>query len=279
MTQEPMITIRQVDGTSFEVKADGEEDCSSLNPVVGKLRRAVAKAMSCHPSEVALFVEGTDQHLETDDPLLRPEPAVIQVVRKPPLSTDEAAALQASMAEKKVAEFEAGLTKEEFEALEQQFGMTFPPELRTFLSVGVPVGKGFPKWRTWTGDNSFIEGVLFDVESNNFWWKGATRSESWGEKPKDMATRLAVAQEKLSALPPLIPVYMHRAMPSSDKPGLPVLSVHQTDVMSYGPDLASYLVREFRIDPIRKSPEDPEYIVVPFWGEFDEVDGSDASSE
>eukprot|EP00928_Gymnodinium_smaydae_P080626 TRINITY_DN64293_c0_g1_i1.p1 TRINITY_DN64293_c0_g1~~TRINITY_DN64293_c0_g1_i1.p1 ORF type:complete len:279 (-),score=46.65 TRINITY_DN64293_c0_g1_i1:23-829(-) len=268
MKQEPVITIMRKDGTPFEVKADGEEDSKSPNPVVGKLRRAVAKTMDCHPSEVALFVEGTDQPLEADEALLSPEPVVVDFVRKPPLSNDEAAALQATMKAKEVAEFEAGLTDEEFESIEQRFGMTFPPELRTFLSVGLPVGSGFPNWRTWMGDNSFIEGILFDVENNDFWWDGSDLSQSWGEMPEDMTTRLAVAQEKLSALPPLIPVYMHRAMSSSNQPGLPVLSVHQTDIISYGPDFPSYLVCEFGIDPVRKSPEGPEFTVVPFFGEL-----------
>jgi hypothetical protein len=50
----------------------------------------------------------------------------------------------------------------------------------------------------------------------------------------------------VTAAPQLIPVFMHRMMP--DEPheaGNPVFSVHQTDIILYGCDLADFLRHQF----------------------------------
>jgi len=45
-----------------------------------------------------------------------------------------------------------------------------------------------------------------------------------------------------------IPVYSHRYLPSEPKAtGNPVLSVHQTDIIYYGNDLASYFSRSMKV--------------------------------
>ena len=43
--------------------------------------------------------------------------------------------------------FGPGLSETELENAELQVGATFPPDLREFLSVGLPIGERFPNWR------------------------------------------------------------------------------------------------------------------------------------
>jgi hypothetical protein len=77
-------------------------------------------------------------------------------------------------------EFDAGLTDAEVAAAEARFGFRFPPDLREFLQTALPRGPRFPDWRS--GDEAALldwldlprQGVLFDVEHNEFWL------EEWG---------------------------------------------------------------------------------------------------
>jgi len=83
---------------------------------------------------------------------------------------------------------------------------------------------------------------LFDIEHNSFWLP------EWGPRPKKLAEALRTAEELISAAPKLIPVYLHRMMPDEPQsPGNPVFSVHQTDIICYGFDLADYLRHEFNL--------------------------------
>src|SRR5437763_15476913 len=79
--------------------------------------------------------------------------------------------------------FEAGLSQTEFQVIEARYGFKFPPDLREFLSIGLPISKG---WLDWRGDSTeHVEQVLnwpyedicFDIENNVFW------IESWGKMP------------------------------------------------------------------------------------------------
>ena len=143
-------------------------------------------------------------------------------------------------------EFDAGLTDAEVAAVEGRYGFRFPPDLRAFLHTALPRGLRFPDWRS--GDEAAIRdwldiprrGVLFDIESNRFWL------ERWGPRPASVGEALRRGEELLSAAPRLIPIYGHRMMPESPHlPGNPVFSVHQTDIIHYGFDLADYLRHEF----------------------------------
>lgn len=81
---------------------------------------------------------------------------------------------------------------------------------------------------------------MFDVEHNGFWL------DEWGPRPSSLGQALQVANELVAAAPRLIPVFAHRMMPDEPHlPGNPVLSVHQTDIVHYGFDLADYLRHEF----------------------------------
>ncbi|UQU66600.1 hypothetical protein COUCH_10180 [Couchioplanes caeruleus] len=139
-----------------------------------------------------------------------------------------------------------GLSDAEFDAVEREFGFSFADDHRAFLAAALPVGRGWPDWRD--GDRAElrdrlampVEGVLFDVAENGFWY-GA-----WGPQPPEATGAVTVARRFLMTVPRLIPVYSHRYLPAGrGTSGHPVLSVMQTDVVAYGADLDDYLRREF----------------------------------
>ncbi|BCJ55157.1 hypothetical protein Asp14428_66320 [Actinoplanes sp. NBRC 14428] len=139
-----------------------------------------------------------------------------------------------------------GLSGAELDAVEKEFGFSFADDHRAFLAAGLPTGRGWPDWRDGDRDQLReklalpVEGVLFDVLENDFWYEG------WGPRPAAPGTALAVARGFLVTAPRLIPVYSHRYLPAGrGGSGHPVLSVMQTDVILYGADLADYLRREF----------------------------------
>ncbi|WP_422929259.1 hypothetical protein [Singulisphaera sp. PoT] len=159
-------------------------------------------------------------------------------------------------------EFDAGMSDGEIVAAERRFGFRFPPDLRDFLQTALPKGPEFPDWRS--GDEAALRewldiprsGVLFDIERNGFWL------DEWGPRPATMAEALRRGEEIVLAAPKLIPIFAHRMMPEEpQESGNPVFSVHQTDIIHYGFDLADYLRHEFdlpgreewpdRVRPIR----------------------------
>jgi hypothetical protein len=139
-----------------------------------------------------------------------------------------------------------GLTDEEIEAVEGKYGFRFPPDLREFLQYVLPVSNNFVDWRNDPEDvirdglNWPADGICFDIEFNNFW------IAQWGEKPKNLASAFEIACSEIAKAPVLIPIYSHRYIPAEPHlAGNPVLSVYQTDIIYYGPDLAHYFVNEF----------------------------------
>ncbi|HNM83649.1 MAG: hypothetical protein U0Q20_09685 [Mycobacterium sp.] len=163
---------------------------------------------------------------------------------------------------------EHGLTDAEFERAEQLSGAEFADDHRAFLAAGLPVGTNWPNWRdaprrslqTWL--QAPIDGVLFDVEWNSFWFDG------WGQRPARMEDALRSAKYHLARVPRLVPVYSHRYLPAGRGSfGQPVLSVVQTDVIVYGIDLPDYIANEFGPDESHPSPTAPS--TVEFWSELD----------
>ena len=163
--------------------------------------------------------------------------------------------------------FDAGLTDDEIVRTERQYAFTFPPDLRAFLQTALPKGDGFPDWRggnraqlgTWL--DSPKEGVLFDVEEDDFWFEG------WGVKPTSRNDALRAAGRFLDKVPRLIPIYGHRMMPCQPiEAGNPVLSIHQTDIICYGFDLEDYLRHEFDLPGRKPWPETAR--TVPFWSDL-----------
>ena len=145
-------------------------------------------------------------------------------------------------------DFEPGLSDSEFADVEKRFSFRFLPDLRAFLQTALPRGQKFPNWRS--GDEATLrdwldvprQGILFDVEHNGFWLP------EWGSRPEPIEQALRIAGELVAAAPKLIPIFSHRMMPDEPHlPGNPVFSVHQTDIIHYGFDLADYLCHEFQI--------------------------------
>lgn len=158
-----------------------------------------------------------------------------------------------------------GLSDDEFERIEGEFGFEFADDHRAFLGAGLPAGPGrWPDWRA--GDSNAlrgqlgwpVEGLLFDVENNDFW------VEDWGDRPDSMDDAFAVAGRHLAAVPKMVPIYGHRYLPSGRGSwGHPVLSMYQADIIFYGADLVDYIGREFGPD---RTPVSADVIAtVPFW--------------
>ncbi|GKX55344.1 hypothetical protein SOASR030_14560 [Leminorella grimontii] len=170
--------------------------------------------------------------------------------------------------------FAEGLNEEEAGAVERLFNFRFPPDLKALLQNALPISEGFVDWREGLHSSRAqrrlfgrmkapLEGFLFDVENNGFWFDG------WGDKPSTSSERRACAERAFADYPTMIPVYSHRYLPDSpSEAGNPVFSIHQTDIIYYGYDLASYLAAEFGL-PLPKffhTPEEPKAIV--FWDEL-----------
>ena len=162
---------------------------------------------------------------------------------------------------------EPGLDDGEVSRVESEFGIRFVPEHREFLQLALPVGDGWPDWRS--GDRTALasslawptEGVLFDVEQHAFW------SRSWGARPADDGMALTVARRRLAGVPRLVPLFGHRYLPAAPHPGpAPVLSVHQSDVIYYGADLADHAAHEFGTTTASGRPR----VRVAFWSDLAE---------
>jgi hypothetical protein len=171
--------------------------------------------------------------------------------------------LVAQMKERGI-EFDLGLTDAEIAATESCFGFRFPPDLRAFLQTALPRGERFPNWRS--GKKADLrdwldlprQGILFDIEHNGFWL------DEWGPRPAALADAKCVASELVAGAPMLVPIFIHRMMP--DEPhlaGNPVFSVHQTDIIHYGFDLADYLRNDFHLPGREPWPQSVRHIR--FW--------------
>lgn len=180
----------------------------------------------------------------------------------PPLTLEAARDMQSMLR----AEIGPGLSERELDAVEARFGFTFSADHRVFLAAGLPYGS--PRWPDWrNGDPEDlaerlagpVEGVLFDVEHNGFW------HPTWRPRPPGASEALRIARSELASVPQLVPVYSHRYLPgTAGECGHPVLSVHQTDIIIYGNDLADYLRNEFT----GRASSLPAHATVDFWSYF-----------
>lgn len=151
----------------------------------------------------------------------------------------------------------SGISEHALAEIEDRYAIVFPDDLRDLLREMLPEGDGWPDWRRgimirrdfegkeidfpldqvlgWP-----LDGILFDVEHISFWL------EAWGERPLDIDEAKRIAASHVTMAPRLVPVYSHRYMSCEPRdPGNPVFSVHQTDIIVYGRDLASYFEAEF----------------------------------
>lgn len=179
-----------------------------------------------------------------------------------------------------VCAIDPGLTDDEFDLVEREFGFQFADDHRGFLSAGLPTNaRSRPRspgvlyahpepWPDWRNDDRDklrgllewpTEGVLFDVEKNGFWYDG------WGPRPAEPEAALATATSQLVHAPTMVPVYGHRYLPAGrGTSGHPVLSLWQTDIIVYGLELADYIYREFGLRAPGEEPWEPE-VTVDFW--------------
>lgn len=139
-----------------------------------------------------------------------------------------------------------GLDDSEFAAIETTYGFAFPPDLRSILREGLPVGSGFPNWRSAAPQELEIllrvpvSGLLYEVSRKGFW------CTAWGFKPTAGGDEAAAkARAILDRAPTLLPIYRHFYIPSiPNLAGNPVFYVRGGDVRCAGFDLADFFQRE-----------------------------------
>jgi hypothetical protein len=144
-------------------------------------------------------------------------------------------------------QIDAGLSDQEVVEIEAKFAFQFPPDLRNFLSIGLPVSHRWLDWRS--ADAEVIQerfdwpfdSMCFDIKHDAFWL------EEWGAKPAEHEAAIEIARRGYEQAPRLIPICSHRYMPAlPHEEGNPVFSVYQTDIIYYGSDLIDYLQNEYR---------------------------------
>ncbi|KAM3756870.1 hypothetical protein ACB098_02G145200 [Castanea mollissima] len=149
-----------------------------------------------------------------------------------------------------------GLSDSEFTSIETTFGFSFPPDLRSILREGIPVGPGFPNWRSSSPQQLHILlnlptlGLLKQVSQGKFW------SHSWGTRPDDTNEALALAKQSLNKAPVLVPIYRNFYIPSRPNiAGNPVFYVNGRDVYVSSFDVSGFFQEaEFLNVPRTKAP-------------------------
>ncbi|MCO5601087.1 hypothetical protein L7F22_055206 [Adiantum nelumboides] len=138
-----------------------------------------------------------------------------------------------------------GLSDEEFEQIQARFGFVFPPDLRSILQEGLPVGAGFPNWRSSPPKQllSMIKlpakGLCNEVLRGTFW------CQHWGERPRSLKDAVGIAKQAFKTAPLLVPIYSHCYIPCfPNLSGNPVIFIFQKDVFYCGYDLADFFGRE-----------------------------------
>eukprot|EP00249_Psilotum_nudum_P025475 c29986_g1_i1 orf=121-1611(+) len=138
-----------------------------------------------------------------------------------------------------------GLSEEELLQIERRFGFWFPPDLRCILQAGLPVGVGFPNWRSGSEQqlrvmlNLPMGGLYFEIALGRFWWK------HWGPRPAATCDALRLARNALGKAPVLVPIYSHCYIPCSPNlTGNPVFFIYKKDAFYCGYDLADFFERE-----------------------------------
>jgi len=146
--------------------------------------------------------------------------------------------------------FDNGLSDTEVISIEAKFKVKFPPDLKLFLQTKLPVSDSFVNWRQGLLDKETesnilerlalpLDGILWDIKHGE--WLAI-----WGDKPLIDEDRLSIAKICYATVPKIVPIYSHRYIPSEpDIVGNPVFSIHQTDIIYYGYDLATYFAHEF----------------------------------
>ncbi|XP_077213771.1 uncharacterized protein LOC143848663 [Tasmannia lanceolata] len=136
-----------------------------------------------------------------------------------------------------------GLTSTEFTLIEAEFNFAFPPDLHAILSAGLPMGPGFPDWRSHHHLRSALDlpiaSISLQIARNSFWPK------SWGPKPSNPKQALRIARHALKKAPLLIPLFNHCYIPSHPSlAGNPIFFIDENQIFCCGFDLADFFNRE-----------------------------------
>jgi hypothetical protein len=140
----------------------------------------------------------------------------------------------------------SGLSPAEIACIEAQLDFRLPEDFAYLFRHLRDPGRIFFPWsnfRKQEYDDSIrrvLQGIEFDIDHNKFWM------DRWGKRPATLSAALDIARKDFETWPKLLPISGHRflaAMPC--RPGNPVFSIVQTDIIYYGADLAHYLVNEF----------------------------------
>ncbi len=160
-----------------------------------------------------------------------------------------------------------GLTIQELTDVERRYGFIFPPDLASFLRHTVPIGTYWPDWRD--GPEADLarlvrrpkDDLMGAFAQGLFWWPG------WGEQSSDESEDAATAWRELALVPPLIPVYLHRYLPSEPREaGNPIISWYFDDAIVIAADLESYF--RWELDPPARLPDPATVRRVAFWSEL-----------
>ncbi|GMH25231.1 hypothetical protein Nepgr_027074 [Nepenthes gracilis] len=138
-----------------------------------------------------------------------------------------------------------GLSDAEFARAEAEFGFAFPPDLKAVLRAGLPVGPGFPDWRS-PGARLHLRALLdlpiaaisFQIAKNALWCK------SWGPRPAYPEKALRVARVALKRAPVLIPIFNHCYIPCNPcLAGNPIFYLDENRIFCCGLDLSDFFER------------------------------------
>jgi hypothetical protein len=138
----------------------------------------------------------------------------------------------------------SGYRQSELDEAQELYDLRFPPDLVELLREKRP-SNGYD----WRSDGEAIaralrwplEGLLFEVEENDFWLA------EWGGRPSSAMGRAEVVTAAIAQAPKLIPIMGHRYIPEEPtERGNPVVSIYQSDIIYYGVDLDDYFRREFQ---------------------------------
>ncbi|KAK1269819.1 hypothetical protein QJS04_geneDACA022121 [Acorus gramineus] len=137
-----------------------------------------------------------------------------------------------------------GLSDSEFSHIESLLGFFFPPDLRSILREGLPVGPGFPDWRSSSLKQLKILVDLPFFALSREVSKGRLWCQSWGPRPECAEEALAVARDAFESAPKLVPIYRHCYVASEPRlAGNPVFFIRGGDVRCAGFDLADFFQR------------------------------------
>jgi hypothetical protein len=138
-----------------------------------------------------------------------------------------------------------GLSARDFAVIEDQLGVRLPEDFVFLFGNLRDPGRVLFPWSNFRKEDyeASIEwvwhGIAFDIE-HNAW------IDRWGVRPTALPEALEVARADFETWPKLLPICGHRFLAAEPcRPGNPVFSIKQLDIVYYGADLAHYLAVEF----------------------------------